>query len=89
MTLAVSFIEDARATTGVLETPNGCDKAPNKSNVRAGQARCVSRPEELKLEPKATPPLTPLAAIPQQRPDSTNFAWIPPDAQRYLRGGTI
>jgi hypothetical protein len=43
---------------------------------------------EAKIE-LAPPPTAPPAPIPQQQPDAINFAWIPPDAQRYLRGGTI
>jgi hypothetical protein len=47
----------------------------------------LKRPEESKPEPKAAlVPPTP-TPIPQQQPDAVNFAWIPPDAQRYLHGG--
>jgi hypothetical protein len=47
----------------------------------------LKKPEEFKPEPKATPALTLLAPIPPQQPDAINFAWIPPNAQRYLHGG--
>jgi hypothetical protein len=47
------------------------------------------KPEESKPEPKAAPAPASPAPIPQQQPDAINFAWIPPDAQRYLRGGRI
>ena len=43
------------------------------------------RPEEPKPGPKPTP--APLAPIPQPQPNAINFGWIPPNAQRYLRGG--
>jgi hypothetical protein len=46
----------------------------------------IRKPEEPKSELKATPAPALLAPIPQQ-PDAINFAWIPPDAQRYLHGG--
>jgi hypothetical protein len=49
--------------------------------------RKIRKPEEPKPEPKATPALTPPAPIPQHQPNAINFAWIPPDAQRYLHGG--
>jgi hypothetical protein len=49
--------------------------------------RKIKKPEEPKPEPKATPALTPPAPIPQHQPNAINFAWIPPDAQRYLHGG--
>ena len=46
----------------------------------------LKRPEESKPEPK--PALVPPPApILQQQPNSINFAWIPPDAHRYLHGG--
>ena len=46
----------------------------------------LKRAEEPKPEPKAAVvPPTP-APIPQQQPDTINFAWIPPAAQRYLNG---
>jgi hypothetical protein len=48
----------------------------------------LKRPEEPKSELKATPAPPLPAPIPQQQPDAINFAWIPPDAQRYLHGGT-
>ena len=47
----------------------------------------LKRPEKPKLEPKPAQALTPAPPIPQQQPDAINFAWIPPDAQRYLHGG--
>jgi hypothetical protein len=45
-----------------------------------------SKPEI--LEPKVEPALPPTAPPPilQQQPDAISFAWIPPDAQRYLNG---
>jgi hypothetical protein len=46
----------------------------------------LKRPEEHKPEPKATPAPPLPAPIPQQQPDAINFAWIPPDAQRFLNG---
>jgi hypothetical protein len=46
----------------------------------------LKRTEEPKSEPKtALVPPTPVP-VPQQQPDAINFAWIPPDAQRYLHG---
>jgi hypothetical protein len=46
----------------------------------------LKRPEEPKPEPNAAlVPPTP-APIPQQQPDTINFAWIPPAAQRFLNG---
>jgi hypothetical protein len=48
----------------------------------------LKRPEESKPDLKAIPAPTPPAPIPQQ-PDTINFTWIPPDAQRYLQGGRI
>jgi hypothetical protein len=47
-----------------------------------------SKPEILKpnVEPAAPPTAALSAPIPQEQPDSINFAWIPPDAQRYLNG---
>jgi hypothetical protein len=47
----------------------------------------LKRPEEPKAEPKPTPAPAPLAPIPQPQPNAINFGWIPPNAQRYLRGG--
>jgi hypothetical protein len=47
------------------------------------------RPEESKAELKAAPAAALPAPISQQQPDAINFAWIPPDAQRYLQGGRI
>ena len=44
---------------------------------------------EAKVEPAAPPASAPAAPVPQQQPDAINFAWIPPDAQRYLHGGRI
>jgi hypothetical protein len=46
----------------------------------------IKKPEEVKSEPKPAPALTPAPPIPQQQPDAINFAWIPPDAHRYLNG---
>jgi hypothetical protein len=48
--------------------------------------RSKSKPEI--LEPKVEPALPPTAPPPilQQQPDAISFAWIPPDAQRYLNG---
>jgi hypothetical protein len=43
---------------------------------------------EAKVEPSTPPTQAPPAPVPQQ-PDAINFAWIPPDAQRYLHGGRI
>jgi hypothetical protein len=48
----------------------------------------IRKPEEPKSELKATPAPALPAPIPQQ-PDAINFAWIPPDAQRYLHGGRV
>ncbi len=47
----------------------------------------IKRTEEPKPESKATPAAPPPPAIPQRQPDAINFAWIPPDAQRFLNGG--
>ncbi len=47
----------------------------------------LKRPMEPKSELKATPAPALPVPIPQQQPDAINFAWIPPDAQRYLNGG--
>src|SRR5579871_352523 len=47
----------------------------------------LKAPEESKLAPKPTPSLVPPAPIPQPQPNAINFAWIPPNAQRYLHGG--
>jgi hypothetical protein len=46
--------------------------------------RSKSKPEILELKVEPAPP-TPPPSIPQQ-PDAINFAWIPPDAYRYLNG---
>jgi hypothetical protein len=46
----------------------------------------IKKPEEPRPEPKPTSALATPAPIPQQQPDTINFAWIPP-AQRYLHGG--
>jgi hypothetical protein len=43
------------------------------------------RPEPT-VEP-AWPAPSPPAPIPQQQPNAINFAWVPPNAQRYLHGG--
>jgi hypothetical protein len=47
-----------------------------------------AKPQTLvaKVEPAPLPTPAPPAPIPQQ-PDTINFTWIPPDAQRYLHGG--
>jgi hypothetical protein len=47
----------------------------------------LKRPEESKPEPNATPASTPPEPTPQPQPNAINFAWIPPNAQRYLHGG--
>ncbi len=47
----------------------------------------LKRTEEPKSEIKATPAPALPAPIPQQQPNAINFAWIPPDAQRFLNGG--
>jgi len=47
----------------------------------------IKKTEESKPELKATPTPALPAPIPQQQPDAINFAWIPPDAQRFLNGG--
>jgi hypothetical protein len=47
----------------------------------------LKRPEESKPAPKPTPSLAPPSPIPQHQPNAINFAWIPPNAQRYLHGG--
>jgi hypothetical protein len=49
----------------------------------------IRKPEEPKPEPKPTPALAPPAPILQPQPNAVNFAWIPPNAQRYLHGGRI
>jgi hypothetical protein len=46
----------------------------------------IKKTEESKPEPQPIPTSAPPPAI-QQQPDAINFAWIPPDAQRYLNGG--
>jgi hypothetical protein len=46
----------------------------------------LKRPMEPKSELKATPAPALPVPIPQQQPDAINFAWIPPDAYRYLNG---
>jgi hypothetical protein len=46
----------------------------------------LKRPMEPKSELKATPAPALPVPIPQQQPDAINFAWIPPDAHRYLNG---
>jgi hypothetical protein len=47
----------------------------------------LKRPEEPEPEPKPTPALAPPPPIPQPQPEAINFAWIAPNAQRYLHGG--
>jgi hypothetical protein len=47
----------------------------------------LKRPEEPKPEPKPTPALAPPPPTPQPQPNAINFAWIAPNAQRYLHGG--
>jgi hypothetical protein len=49
----------------------------------------IKETEDSKPELKAAPAPALPAPIPQQQPGAINFAWIPPDAQRYLRGGRI
>jgi hypothetical protein len=46
-----------------------------------------AKPEKLEhsVEPASPPPVLP-APIPQPQPNAINFAWIPPNAQRYLHG---
>jgi hypothetical protein len=51
--------------------------------------RSKSKPEILEPKVEPAPPPTAPPPIPQQQPDAINFAWIPPDAQRYLHGGKI
>jgi hypothetical protein len=46
----------------------------------------IKQPELPKPEPKTTSVPAP-PAIPQQQPDAIHFMYVPPDAQRYLRGG--
>jgi hypothetical protein len=46
----------------------------------------IKTPEEPIPELKPRPALSPAAPIPQQQPNSINFAWIAPRAQRYLLG---
>ena len=46
----------------------------------------LKRPEESKPEPQPIPTPAPPPPI-QQQPNAINFAWIPPDAHRYLNGG--
>jgi hypothetical protein len=46
----------------------------------------IKRTEESKPESQPIPKAEPPAQIPQQQPDVINFAWIPPDAHRYLNG---
>jgi hypothetical protein len=47
-----------------------------------------AKPEKLEraVEP-ASPAPSLLAPTPQQQPNAINFAWVPPNAQRYLHGG--
>jgi hypothetical protein len=49
----------------------------------------IKRTEDSKPELKAAPAPAQPAPIPQQQPDAINFAWIPPNAQRYLHGGKL
>ena len=46
----------------------------------------IRKPEEPKLEPSTSPPPALSTPIPQPQPNSINFVWIPPDAQRFLSG---
>jgi hypothetical protein len=46
----------------------------------------LQKRDEPTPEPKPTPTLVPAQQIPQQQPNAINFAWIPPNAQRYLHG---
>jgi hypothetical protein len=48
--------------------------------------RKIKKPEESKPELKAAAAQALPAPIPQQQTDAINFAWIPPDAHRYLNG---
>ena len=52
-------------------------------------SKAKPRTSEAKIEPETLPRQAPPAPIPQQQPDSITFAWIPPEAQRYLHGGRI
>jgi hypothetical protein len=47
----------------------------------------IKKPEESKPESQPIPKPAPPAPTPQQQPEAINFAWIPPDAQRFLNGG--
>ena len=47
----------------------------------------LKRPEEPKPEPKAAPVPPHTGTNSAAQPDAINFAWIPPDAQRFLNGG--
>jgi hypothetical protein len=61
--------------------------AKNKLDFAAlPRLKKLKKPQESKPELKATPAPALPAPIPQQQPDAINFAWIPPDAQRYLNG---
>jgi hypothetical protein len=48
--------------------------------------RKIKKPEEIKPEPKAIPPLALPAPIPQQQPGAIHFTYLSPDAHRYLNG---
>jgi len=62
--------------------------AKDKIDVAAlPKLKKLKRPEASTPAPKPTPPLAPPAPIPQPQPNAVNFAWIPPNAQRYLHGG--
>jgi hypothetical protein len=49
--------------------------------------RKIKKIETSEPELKGAPAPALPAPVPQQQPDSINFAWIPQDAQRYLHGG--
>ncbi len=46
-----------------------------------------AKPEKLETTVEALPAPTPPVPIPQHQPNAINFAWIAPNAQRYLHGG--
>jgi hypothetical protein len=46
----------------------------------------IKKTEESKPESQPVPKPAPPAPVPQQQPNAINFAWIPPDAHRYLNG---
>jgi hypothetical protein len=68
----------------VLESSSGCEKINFASLPKLKK---LKMPEEPTPEVKPTPILAPPAPIPQPQPNAVNFAWIAPNAQRYLHGG--